>query len=93
MLAVGTVAQWLERRTGDRGVLGSNPGTATSELWQYRLPHFANCLSENTLKAIGPVLSGVCARGSKISQTGGKCVTCRGLHNSEMNHSCVNHSI
>ena len=27
---VYTVAQWLERRTGDRGVLGSNPAGATS---------------------------------------------------------------
>ena len=24
------VAQWLERRTGDRGVLGSNPADSTS---------------------------------------------------------------
>ena len=30
------------------------------------------------------LLSGVYARGSKISHTGSKCVTCRGLHNSEI---------
>ena len=35
------------------------------------------------------LLSGVCARGSKRSHTGGKCVICLGLHNSEINHSCV----
>ena len=37
------------------------------------------CLSDVTLKAVGPfylVTSGVYARGSKISHTGGKCVTC-----------------
>ena len=41
------------------------------------------------------LLSGVYARGSKISHTGGKCVTCRGLHilekdNSEINNLFVN---
>ena len=35
------------------------------------------------------LLSGVYARGSKISHTGDECVTCRGLHNSEINQSCV----
>ena len=37
------------------------------------------CLSDETLKAVGPFYL-VYARGSKISHTGGKCVTCRGLH-------------
>ena len=45
-------------------------------------PHLT-CLSEETLKAGGPlILSGVYARGSKRSHTGGKCVTCSGLTNS-----------
>ena len=35
------------------------------------------------------LLSGVYARGSKISHTWDKCVTCRGLKNSEINQSCV----
>ena len=39
------------------------------------------CLSEET-KTRWSLLSGVYARGSKISHTGGDCVTCRGLHNS-----------
>ena len=30
LLMVGAVAQWLEHRTGDRGVLGLNPAGATS---------------------------------------------------------------
>ena len=44
------------------------------------------CLSDDTLKAVGDLVpsisSGVYARprGSKISHTGGQCVTCRGLH-------------
>ena len=32
------------------------------------------------IKGLWPLLSGVYARGSKISHTGGECVTCRGLH-------------
>ena len=39
------------------------------------------------------LLSGAYARGSKGSHTGGKCVSCRGLHNpednTEINHPCV----
>ena len=35
-------------------VLGSNPRRAASELWQFRSPHFWQCLSEETLKAVGP---------------------------------------
>ena len=31
---LGVEAQWLEHRIDDRGVLGSNPGRAASELWQ-----------------------------------------------------------
>ena len=38
------------------------------------------CLSDETLKSRWSLLSGVYARGSKRSRTGGKCVTCRGLH-------------
>ena len=37
------------------------------------------CLSDETVKSRWSLLSGVYARGSKISHTGGKCVTCRGL--------------
>ena len=37
------------------------------------------CLSDETLKAVGPFYL-VSARGSKRSHTGGKCETCRGLH-------------
>ena len=35
-LCGAAVAQWLERWTSDRGVLGSNPAGGTS-LWQFRL--------------------------------------------------------
>ena len=53
------------------------------------ISRFCLCLSEETLKAVGPFylvsmpgeikLPGVYARGSKRSHTGGKCVTCCGL--------------
>ena len=38
------------------------------------------CLSDETLKAVGPSYLVSMPRGSKRSHTGGKCVTCRGLH-------------
>ena len=38
------------RMTGDQGVMGANPGVAASELWQF----LCQCLSEETLKAVGP---------------------------------------
>ena len=38
------------------------------------------------------LLSGVYARGSIISHTGSKSATCRELHTSEINHSCVSPS-
>ena len=63
---------WLERSTDDRVVPGSNPTEAAWKLWQFCLPHFANCLSEETLKAVGPFYLVVYARGSK------RLHTCRG---------------
>ena len=54
-----------------------------SELWQFRLPDLPVSFEENT-KIRRSLLSGVYARGSKISHTGGKCVTCRGLHHSQV---------
>ena len=49
------MAQWLVHKSGDRGVLGSNPAGGTS------LQNFGNsvyplcqCLSEEKLKAVGP---------------------------------------
>ena len=38
----GAVAQWLERKNGDWEVLGLNLTGAVSELWKFRLPHFAS---------------------------------------------------
>ena len=67
--------------------LGSNPGRAASELWQFRLnPTLPVSFRGDTINRHS-LLSGVYARGTKISHTGGKCVTCHGLHNSEINHS------
>ena len=51
--------------------------SVTLKLGQYRLPHIA-CVFR--MRRYKPFLSVVYARGSKTSRTGGKCVTCRGLH-------------
>ena len=53
---------------------------------------FRQCLSEDALKTVGPFqssISGVYPRESKISHTGDKCVICRGINSSEINHSFV----
>ena len=68
----------VQRWTVSQGDGGSIPPTAVSKLRQFRLPDICLCLSEE-IKAL---LSGVYARGSKRSHTGGKCVTCSGLTHS-----------
>ena len=61
------MTQWLERRTADRGVLGSNPAGAAlrfvNSVYSTLSVYFGD------LKAICP-FSGIDARGSKISHTG-----------------------
>ena len=70
---MGSGGHTVERRTVNRGDGGSIPPTDVSKLRQFLHPTFA-CLSEET-KSRWSLLSGVYARGSKISHTGGKCVT------------------
>ena len=54
-MQLDAVAQWLERRTGDRGVICLNPGRAASEVWQFRLPPHCLCrTSDERLKVVGP---------------------------------------
>ena len=79
-------AQWpsgLERCTGDRMVLGSNPAGGTS------LRNFGNSVYPvlpvpfgGDTKSRRSLLYGVYARGSKKNPTQGVSVTCRGLHHS-----------
>ena len=66
----GAVGQWLEHATGDREVTGTNHSDADSKLWQVRLTHIA-CVFRMRRSAISrwSLLSGVYARGSKISHT------------------------
>ena len=59
----------------------SNPDRADSELRNSVYPALPVSFGGDT-KSCRSLLSGVYARGSKISHT--KCVTCRGLHNSEI---------
>ena len=46
-----------------RGSLVKDPPGTASELWQSRLPHFYQCLSEETLKSVGRFYM-ACARGT-----------------------------
>ena len=79
---MGSGGRAVEARTVNRGNCGSIPPTAVSKLRQFRSPHICLCLSEETLKSRWSILSGVYVRGSKRSNTGGKCGTCSGLTNS-----------
>ena len=65
-------------------VLGSDPGRAASVLWQFRLFHFISVLRRRHYKPSVPSTWCPCQR-SERSHTGGKCVTCRGFRNSEIN--------
>ena len=70
----GAVAQRLEHATDDRVFAGLNFGN-------FLFPPLPASFGRDT-KRRRSLLSGVYARGSKRSHTGGKCVTCCGLHNS-----------
>ena len=63
------MAQWLEHRTGDQGVLGSNPGRATSELCGNSVYPALPVSFGGDTKSRWSLLSGVpvYARGSKIT--------------------------
>ena len=74
----------LEHGTGDRVVLGSNPAAATSprNFGNSVYPAF-QCLSEETLKAVGPLyLVSMPGEVKDPTSPHWECVTCRGLHHS-----------
>ena len=57
MAGGGAVAEWVRALDWppDGPGFESHCGKLfTSELWQFRLPRFTMCLSEETLKAVGP---------------------------------------
>ena len=86
---VGNV-RWSRSRAPDCQSRGRwfNPTYRLSKLRKFRPPHICLCLSVFVL------LSGVYARGSKRSHTGGKCGTCSGFTNSrEKDNSCVSPSL
>ena len=75
------VVSTLAWRAGDLGSI-PEPGMLYIlgvKTWLSTLETVSLGLSEET-KSCWSLLSGVCARGSKRSNAGGKCVTCRGLH-------------
>ena len=51
---MGNGGRAVERRTVNQGDGGSIPPTAVSKVRQFRSPHICLCLSEETLKAVGP---------------------------------------
>ena len=68
---------WLALATGRCGT-GSNPTAENfaSELWQFRLPRFASVFWGRHTKSRRSLLSGVYARGGKIShQSAPECLT------------------
>ena len=74
--SVGSGGHVVDRRTGSRGDSGSIPPIAVSFT-----PHLPVSFRRDT-KSRWSLLSGVYARGSERSNSGGKCVTCSGLINS-----------
>ena len=75
---MGSGGRAVERRTVNQGDGGSIPPTTISKLTF--TPHLPVSFGRDT-KSRWSLLSGVYARGSKRSHTGGKCVTCSGLTN------------
>ena len=72
----------VERRTVNREDGGSIPPTAVSKLKQFHSPPHVSVGFGRDINNRWSLLSGVYARGSETSHTGGKCVTCSGLTNS-----------
>ena len=79
---VGSGGRALERRTVNRGDDGSITPTAVSKRRQFRSPHICLCLSEETLKPVGPSYIVYMPGDVKNSTNVCKCVTCSGLPNS-----------
>ena len=54
MMKWGAVAQWIERATDNRVVARSNPTETAWKLLAISFTPLCQCLSEETLKAVGP---------------------------------------
>ena len=74
----GAVVQWLERATDNRVVAGSNPNEAVWKLfWAISFTPLCQCLSEETLKAVGPFyLVSMPVEVKDPTSPHWKCVTC-----------------
>ena len=75
------VDQWLESATNNRGSWVRFPLAPLGNVGNFIYPTLPVSFGRDT-KTCWSLLSAVYARGSKRAHTGGKCVTCRGLHNS-----------
>ena len=76
----GDGGRMIECQTVSRRDGGPIPPAGISKRRQFHSPHI--CLSFGRDKSWWSLLSGVYAKGSNRSHTGGKCVTCSGLTNS-----------
>ena len=81
MYRVRSGGRAVEHRTVNRGDGGSIPPATVSKLSNFVHLTLPVSFGRDT-KSQWSLLSGVYARGSKRSHTGGKCVTCSGLTNS-----------
>ena len=50
----GAVAEWVRASTGDRTIDGSTPTAGDFEFGTLAIPLLCQCLSDETLKAVGP---------------------------------------
>ena len=80
---VGSGGHAIERQTVNRGHGGSIPPAVVLKISEFCSPHICLSFGRDT-KSRWSLLSGVYARGSKRSHTGGKCVTCSGHTNSRV---------
>ena len=74
------MAQWLEH-ADNRVIAGSNPAEAVWKTLAISFTPLCQCLSEETLKAVGPFyLVSMPGEVKDPTSLHWKCVTCRGLH-------------
>ena len=60
------MAQWLKRATDNRVLTGSNPTEAVWKLFAISFTPLCQCLSEETLKVVGPFLTSAIINRSEV---------------------------
>ena len=77
-----SIQWWLSGYSAELATEGSWPlvRILVEQLWNFVNSVYPTCLSDGTLKAVGPFYLVSMPGEVKISHTRGKCVTCCGLH-------------